>query len=122
MVIVIIEHPFICQTNTLRTAWYHLLEFGSGARMLIMFVLKPIPLEIVIVNFKMSVEYSGQRRHSSVCQSFGHPTRVSHDLPVKYSGLSYLTYGDTTIPSSEMIFLRKVCDHHSRTQICQKAR
>jgi hypothetical protein len=61
-----VQHLTVCGFPNTRT----------GTHMVSMSVLKPIPLELTIANFKCSNKYHGQPKFCFCCRSFGHFARL----------------------------------------------
>ena len=58
----------------------------TGTRMVSMLILKPIPMELTISNFKCSVKYRGQPNFCFGCHSFGHLSRLCPKLSGRSKG------------------------------------
>ena len=61
--VVSVQHPTVCGLRT-------------GTRMVSMSILKPIPPELTIANFKCSIKYHSQPKFCFGCRSFGHFARL----------------------------------------------
>ena len=64
--VVSVQHPTVCGFPNIRT----------GTRMVSMSILKPIPPELTIANFKCSIKYHSQPKFCFGCRSFGHFARL----------------------------------------------
>ena len=58
----------------------------TGTRMVSMSILKPIPMELTISNFKCSVKYRGHPNFCFGCRSFGHLSRLCPKLSGRSKG------------------------------------
>ena len=79
----------------------------TGTRMVNMSILKPIPPELTISNFRCSIKYRGQPKYCFGCRSFGHLARLCPRSLVRGKGRRTMADVVTTprlsVPSQEPV-------------------